>query len=199
MVVVGVGLALAWSPGLRAQGVGLQVADTANVRTAGDTEFTAGMVKAQHMTGTAVRGALSVQDNFRVFADLGWAEPDSGRGNLAVQAGGIYALDVDFLSDLGVRVAGYYVDTDTVNLMGGNLMLLSSGELLLEGMFLYGGLGIDLADHTTALSLTESSDHTELNPAATIGVLYMFTPHISAYVEASHIDGPMIGFGVRYR
>ncbi len=199
MAGTGVGLALAWNSCVLAQGVGLQVADTADNRTAGETEFTLGTVLATHMASTAGRAQVSVQDNFRVFADLGWSDPDTGRGNLAAQVGGLYALDLDLVSDLGIRLAGYYVDTDTVNLMGGDLMLLSSGELLLDGLFLYGGLGVDVADRETAISLTESSDHTEINPAVTIGALYRLTAHVSAYVEASHVDEGMIGFGVKYR
>lgn len=199
LTAAGTGIAIIWNLNVMAQGVGLQVADTANIRTAGETDFTAGETIDKHMSSTAVRGQISLQDDFRVFADLGWSKPDTGRGNIGVQGGGLYALDFDFISDLGLRVAGYYVDTDTVNLMGGNLMLLSSGELLLNGLFLYGGLGADLSDRETAIALNQSTDHTRVSLAATAGLLYHLTSHLSAYVEASHIDDPMIGFGLCYR
>ena len=199
LAAAGVGLTLAWNTSVMAQGVGLQVGDTANVRTAGETEFAVGGAMAKHMATTAIRGQYSVQDNFRVFTDLGWAGPDNGRGNLGAQVGGLYALDLNFISDLGIRLAGYYVDTDSVRLSGGNAMLLSSGELILNGLFLYGGLGADLSDRETVISPTQSDKTSKVNLAATVGALYHLTSRLSVFIEASHTDESVIGFGLCYR
>lgn len=186
---------------VRGQGVGLQVADTAEARSAGDTEFTGGYVFSDRMSSYAVRATASIEDELRAFFDLGWSDPEgSDEGNLAVQAGAIYALPVDdSLSDLGLRAAGYYADTDSVDIMGCSLMLLSSGETILDGLYVYGGLGADLSKREVEITRSKNSSRGELNPALTLGTLYFFTPHISAYIEASYIDEIMLGCGVRYR
>lgn len=192
-------LALAWGSWAWGQAVGLQVADTAEVRTAGETEFTLGAAFSDPMASCAARAMYSLQDEFRVFFDLGWTEPENDDGNIAVQAGGIYALGIDFLSDLGIRMAGYYVDTDTTDITGGNAMLLSSGETFLDDLFVYAGAGADVSEREISTARGGDSSRGEINYALTAGALYRVTTHLSAYVEASHIDGPMVGFGLRYR
>lgn len=191
--------ALAWTAGTQAQGVGLQVADTAEMRTTGESEFTIGTVFGDSMSGCGGRATYSFTDELRGFFDLGWYDPDSGDGNVAVQAGAIYSLPVEFLSDLGLRAAGYYVDTELLDIMGGSLMLISSGETLLDDLYAYGGAGVDVSDRSVQVTRTTSSGRTEVNPALTAGLSYRITSHFSAYVEASHVDAPMVGFGVRYR
>ncbi len=190
---------LTWCSQGLAQGIGLQVADTVEARSAGDTEFSLGTVYSDPIWGCSTRAMYSAQDDFRVFFDLGWAEPENGDGNIAVQAGGIYALDVEFISDLGLRAAGYYVDTDALDMMGGSFMVLSSGETILDDLHIYGGLGADVSRREVWVTRSVTSSRGEINPAATIGLLYFVTAHVSAYVEASHVDVPMVGFGLRYR
>ena len=193
------GLLIAGVSGARAQGVGLQVADTAELRTAGETEFAVGGVLSKNVSSCAARLTYAVEDEFRAFFDLGWYDPDACEGNISVQAGGIMSLPVEFYTDLGLRAAGYYVDTDAYSVLGGSLMLLSSGETLLDDLYLYGGLGVDFSKRSLDVTMEQSSSRSELNPALTIGLSYAFTTHFSAYVEASHVDEAMIGAGVRYR
>lgn len=193
-------VAIAGGTTVMGHGIGLQVADTADMRTAGETEFSAGFVFSDTMSGCAARAMGSIEDELRVFFDLGWSDPEgSPEGNIAVQAGGIYALPIDDPSDLALRAAGYYVDTDSIDIIGGSLMLLSSGETLLEGLYVYGGLGLDLSKREVEITRSATSSRGELNPALTVGALYFFTTHISAYVETSYVDEPLIGTGVRYR
>lgn len=195
-----VAVAISGSPVARAQGIGLPVADTTEVRTAGDTEFSAGFAYGENMISCGARAMASFADEVRAFFDLGWSEPEGANdGNIAMQLGGIYALPIEFPSDLGLRAAGYYVDTDSVDIRGCSLMLLSSGESIVDGLHLYGGIGADLSDREVEITRSMNSSRGELNPALSLGAIYFFTTQLSVYIEASHVDAPLIGCGVRYR
>jgi hypothetical protein len=192
-------LAIAGSTGVQGQGIGLQVADTADVRPSGETEVTAGMLIGKTITSSAGRVTYSFADELRGFFDLGWSKPEESKdGNVAVQAGAIYALPIEGMSELGLRAAAYYVDTDSVDIKGTSLMLISSGETLEDGLYAYGGIGADLSSREVEITRSVNSSRSELNPALTIGALYFFTPRFSAYLEASYVDVPMIGCGVRF-
>jgi len=57
----------------------------------------------------------------------------------------IYVLPLDLPTDMGVRAASYFMDTDTLDIIGTSLMLLSSGETIVDGLHIYGGVGADLS------------------------------------------------------
>ena len=191
---------LCWSAGsTHAQIIGLQLADTAEMRPEGDASLALGSTIGEDLRFFGGRGTFGVMDGIRVFLDFGVVDMDDDGPDLAGQVGGIISLPLDFISDLGVRAALYGVNGDTRDIVGGDLMFLSSGETLLDGLFIYGGIGADVRNMDAQNATHHSSDHTEVNPAFTAGAIYNITANIAVYAEASHVDSPFFGFGVRLR
>ncbi|MFZ4398375.1 MAG: hypothetical protein ACOYOU_22400, partial [Kiritimatiellia bacterium] len=131
-----IGGAMAWSCATFAHGqaIGLQVADTAEARTVGDLDVTAGTVFGNDVAFYGVRGTYNLLNELRVFADIGSVDVDGL--HFASQVGALCSLPDEFISDLGVRTALYYGDTADDGIFGGNVMLISSGETLFDRLFL---------------------------------------------------------------
>ncbi len=178
------------------QAIGLQVADTAEARTAGDLDVTAGTVFGNDRAFYGVRGTYNLLNELRAFADIGSVDLDGL--HFASQVGALYSLPGEFISDLGVRAALYYADTAYDGIFGGNVMLTSSGETLLDGLFLQGGIGLDVSKREDDATRSVSSPRTEVNPLVTVGIIYSFTPNIGVYGEISYLDTDVFaGVGVR--
>lgn len=183
--------------GSYAQGVGLQVADTADTREPGRLQITPGAVFGDDVSFYGIRETYSVFDELRAFLDLGAVNADGADIDFGGQAGALACIpSEDVICDLALRAAVYYVNTDTLDLFGSSLMLLASDESLLDGLYLYCGAGGDLCNRKKNRFADEE---TEINPALTLGALYQFSDSLAAYVEASYVDDIFVGTGVRFR
>lgn len=194
---IAAGMTLLMPLALQAQGIGLQVADTADIREPGQLEITAGAVYGDDASFYGIRESYTIFEELRAFLDLGAINADDSDLDFAAQAGALACIpSEDYICDLAVRAVTYFVNADDEDLFGGNLMLISSDETLLDDLYVYGGLGMDVSNRKKAGA---SSSHTEANPALTVGILYHFTESIAAYVEVSHVDDGFIGAGIRLR
>ncbi len=180
-----------------AQGIGLQVADTAGTGEPGRLELTPGVVFGDDVSFYGIRETYTVFEELRAFLDLGAINADDSDLDFGAQAGALACIpSEDMACDLAFRAATYFVNTDSKDMFGGTLMLVSSGETLLNDLYLYGGLGMDLCNRKAS---TASKSRTEINPALSAGVLFNFTDSIAAYIEVSHVDSAFIGTGIRLR
>jgi hypothetical protein len=195
--MIAAGMTLLTPLALQAQGIGLQVADLAEKHESGQLEVTPGATFGEHLSFYGVREAYTFSEELRAFIDVGAVNVDDSDFDFAAQAGALATLPSDTdLCDLGVRAAAYFLNTDREDIFGGNLMLVSSGETVLDSLYVYGGLGVDLSNRKSGEA---SKSRTELNPALSAGVLFNFTDSIAAYVEVSHVDSAFIGAGIRFR
>lgn len=194
------GVALACVAGAFGQGIGLQVADTAEARTQGDADFTAGLVFGNDAAFYGLRGTANLLNELRGFVDFGVEDMERSDLTFAAQGGLLYALPVDFISDLALRAAVYYTDTDVRGVFGGNLMLVSSDETLLDNLFVYGGIGADFSSRKVEAAPEEGSTRSEVNPLVTLGLIQKITDSFSVYAEATYFDTDLFaGFGVKIR
>ncbi len=195
--MIAAGLILLAPLALQAQGVGLQVADTAGAGEPGRLELTPGVVFGNDVSFYGIRETYTVFEEMRAFLDLGAINADDSDLDFGAQAGALACIPSDdYVCDLAVRVATYFVNTDSEDMFGGSLMMISSGETLLNDLYLYGGLGMVLSNRKAS---TASRSRTEINPALSAGVLFNFTDSIAAYIEVSHVDSAFIGTGIRLR
>lgn len=183
----------------QAQMVGLPVMDTASPRDKGNLEVTPGAMFGRDMDFYGVRTTLSLADDFRAFLDLGQVDLVDGDSNFGVQAGGLYSLEPTELGDLGIRGAAYYSKTDRLGLTGANGMLVFSDETLLDHLFFYGGIGLDIVYKSMDNPGGESTTQAEINPALSLGLSFQFSENFSLFVEGDYIDGPYVGAGLSIR
>lgn len=196
--IVAAGLAWGVALGAHAQGVGLQIGDTADKRPAGQFEITPGMVYGDDVSFYGLRESYSIFDELRVFLDLGAINATDSDVDFGAQLGALASLPSDdFVCDVGLRTALYYINTDVWDMFGASLMLVTSDETLLDNLFAYGGIGADVASKTWEDET--KGDKTKVNPAFSLGLLYRFTEKWSAYAEVSYVDDAFIGAGVRFR
>ena len=196
--IVAAGLAWGVALGARAQGVGLQIGDTADKRTAGQFEIVPGMVYGDDVSFYGLRESYSIFDELRVFLDLGAINATDSDVDFGAQLGALAILPSDdFVCDVGLRTALYYINTDIWDMFGASLMLVTSDETLLDNLFAYGGFGADVASKTWEDET--KGDKTKVNPAVNLGLLYRFTEKWSAYAEVSYVDDTFIGAGIRFR
>ena len=182
---------------LFAQDIGLRIADTAESRNAGQFEVTPGAIWGQDISFYGVRETYVVSEDLRAFLDLGLVDSDGSNLDLGGQLGVVAPLPgIEFIGDLAARTTVYYVNTDAQDTLGTDLMLVSSSETLLDGLFLYGGLGMDISYREVDYT---SSGRLEINPALSIGLMYRFNDSVGVYLEASHVDGASFGAGVQIR
>jgi hypothetical protein len=88
----------------------------------------------------------------------------------------------------------YYSNTDYLDILGGNLMLMCSDETLLDDLFAYGGLGVDVSQRKVY-----SSDHTEINPSLAVGLTYKVTDNFWLFLEGDYVDSLFVATGVSIR
>lgn len=177
-----------------AQPVGLPLLDLAGTREPGSLEATPGAAFGEDMDFFGMRGTITILDELRGFVDIGRLEIRDGNDSLAVQGGGLYSLPMSGSCDTAIRGAMYYSNTDYLDILGGNLMLMCSDETLLDDLHAYGGLGADVSQRTKY-----SKDHTEINPSVALGLAYRFTDRIWAFVEGDYVDSFFASAGLSIR
>lgn len=194
------GILFACASGAFGQAIGLPVADTSEARTQGDAELTAGCNFGNDAAFYGVRGTANLLNELRGFVDIGFEDVERSDLTLAAQAGLQVALPVDFISDLALRAALYYTDADARNVLGGNLILLSSDETLIENLFVYGGIGVDCASREMETDSGVSSTRVEINPLATVGLIQKISDSFFAFGEVTYLDSDFfVGFGLKVR
>jgi hypothetical protein len=185
---------------------GLPVAESFEARETGFIDFTAGAMISEDINCYAIRDTISALEDLRFFVDLGMADVKRNDDDLAVQAGLIYCLPIDVPVDLGVRVAGYWFNGNVNEYTGGSGLLLASGNPLFEGLYVYGGGGLDYRNNKidfTDLNLasTEGLDNSEntLRAVATVGALMPITEHLWFFAEFTYDEDPFLALGIRTR
>jgi hypothetical protein len=192
LMILGVFIGLSRPTG--AQMVGLPLLDTADTRDPGSLEATPGIALGENMNFLGARATITLMDELRGFIDLGRLDTRGKGDNLALQVGGLYSLPMTDFCDTAIRGALYYSNTDYLDLQGGNVMLMCSDETLLDGLYAYGGLGMDISQKKIY-----SSSHTEINPAMAAGLTYKITDNFWAFLEGNYVDGWYMATGVSIR
>jgi hypothetical protein len=177
-----------------AQPVGLPLLDTADTREPGSLEATPGLAFGEDMNFYGVRGTITITDELRAFVDIGRLDTRKKGDNMALQIGALYSLPMCSYCDTAVRGALYYSNTDYMDISGGNLMLMCSDETLLDDLFAYAGLGVDVSQRKVY-----SSDHSEINPAVALGLTYRITDSFWLFTEADYIDDVFVAIGLSIR
>jgi hypothetical protein len=186
-----------------AQICGLPVADSFEAREDGAFDLTAGASFASVVKFYGVRDTFACTENSRLFVDVGVADPHAGENDLALQGGmvaGIPATDLPVA--LGVRGAVYGMNADEFEVFGGNLLALASKEMLFEGLFFYGGVGLDYRRVKIGIESETTKADYEYNGVLTAGALIPFTAvseHLFFFTELTVTDYTFIGLGLRYR
>ncbi len=177
-----------------AQMVGLPLLDTAGTRDPGSLEATPGIALGEDMNFLGARATITLLDELRGFIDLGRLDTRGKGDNLALQVGGLYSLPMSDFCDTAVRGAFYYSNTDFLDIMGGNVMMMFSDETLLDDLYAYGGLGIDISQKKVY-----SDSHSEINPAVAVGLTYKITDNFWVFLEGNYVDGWYMATGLSIR
>jgi len=198
--VFAMGVILGLSIRSGAQIVGLPVLDTADAR---DSHFqiTPGVAWGDEMNFTGARATIPLFDECRMFLDVGRLDVKGGNSNLGMQAGALYSFPMTDLCDTAVRGALYYANTDHMDITGGNLMMVFSGQTLMsDDLYAYSGFGLDTSIRKTQTRYTRlSSSHTDYNPAVALGLMFKVTEKIGLFVEGEYVDGFYGSGGVSFR
>lgn len=201
----------AWS-----QGIGLPIADISGPQVDHWLWATAGTSVSDEFTFYGVRGTFGVTEGFRLFGDIGMVDITDEDNDIGVQGGMFYRFPLELLADFGIRATLYATDTDMEDITGGTLALTASQEVLTQGMFIYGGAGVDVQNRrhphpTEATAVPDPDDpnsvrlviednedqsSTEANPFLSIGGYVSFTDWLSAYVEVSQSDDTFLSCGI---
>jgi hypothetical protein len=192
LMMIGMLTSLTLSAG--AQMVGLPLLDTAGTRDPGSLEATPGVALGEDMNFLGARATITLLDELRGFIDLGRLDTRNKGDNLALQVGGLYSLPMFDICDTAVRGAFYYSNTDFLDIMGGNVMLMCSDETLLDDLYAYGGLGIDVSKKKIYFD-----SHSEINPAISAGLTYKITENFWAFLEGDYVDGWYLATGLSIR
>ena len=184
---------------LRAELIGLSVAETAAPADPGQLEFTPGAVLGNEMAFYGIRQTYSFFESFRGFLDLGAVDFERDTMDFAGALGATICISGDFITDLAVRPSFYYANTDSLNILGGSLALVTSDETLLDNLHLYGAFGLDFSQTEEDLVSGQREITTEINPLLSLGLLYNFTPAVGIFVEGTYVTTPLIGFGIKLR
>lgn len=191
LLAAGLVLGAAWSS--PAQLVGLPVFDTADRRDPGSFEIMPGATFGEDMDFIGARASYSLLDELRGFIDLGRLQTDNNGSNLALQAGGLFSLPMFDFCETSIRASGYYANTDYMDIIGCDLMLVCSGETLLDDLYVYSGFGVDFSERKLYTS------HSEVNPAVAGGLCYQFTKNLKFFVEGDYVDGLYAAAGISFR
>jgi hypothetical protein len=187
---------VAWVFGMApAQGVGLPIMDTADSREQGNLEVTPGGWIGEDLSYYGARVSATALEEMRVFLDLGILSVKDAEDGFGGQVGALYSLPSDSVTALGLRGACYFADTEELDVLGGNLMLVFSDETLLDDLFLYGGAGADYGRKEGWYGKARS----ELNPIVALGLEYLLHANVSIFAEVTHTDTSFIGGGIRIR
>jgi hypothetical protein len=178
--------------------IGLPVADTAEVRDSGQLEFMPGAVIGDDISFYGLRQTYNVLDGFRAFLDLGAVDFKGSNLDFAGSLGATVCIPGDFIADLAVRTSFYYANTDSTDIIGGTLALVTSDESLLDDLYLYGSFGLDFSQTEQNLE-TATKTTTEINPLLSLGLIYNCTPSLGLFLEGTYIESPFVGFGIKIR
>ncbi len=192
LMMIGILMGLSCPAG--AQMVGLPLLDTAGTRDPGNLEATPGIALGDDMNFLGARATITILDELRGFIDLGRLDTRNKGDNLALQLGGLYSLPMADFCDTAVRGTFYYSNTDFLDIMGGNVMLMCSDETLLDDLYAYGGLGIDVSKKKIYFD-----SHSEINPAISAGLTYKITENFWAFLEGDYVDGLYLATGLSIR
>jgi hypothetical protein len=183
---------------VNAELIGLQVADTANLRDPGQLEFIPGAVMSKDLSFYGVRQTYSFTEGFRAFLDLGAVDFDKNPLDFAGSLGVTVCIPSDFLADLAFRTSLYYANTDAIDIVGGNMALISSDETLLDDLYIYAAFGADFSQ-TEEAAAKATTTTTEINPLLSLGLTYNFTQSVGIYVETTYVTSMFYGFGIKIR
>jgi hypothetical protein len=170
----------------------LQVAQTAEPVEVGSLSATAGLVLGVgdiDMTTLGARVTYGAIENLIVAADIGY-ELESEFIGIAIAAQYSLAM-LELPVDLAVRLGYAFWDMEFQDMGALNAMLLVSGRIeQVEGLALYGGVGMDLP----------LADGPESELLATVGATYALpVESLSMYGELSMIRDEMaVGLGAIY-
>jgi hypothetical protein len=170
----------------------LQVAQTAEPVEVGSLSATAGLVLGVgdiDMTTLGARVTYGAIENLIVAADIGY-ELESEFIGMAIAAQYSLAM-LELPVDLAVRLGYAFWDMEFQDMGALNAMLLVSGRIeQVEGLALYGGVGMDLP----------LADGPESELLATVGATYALpVESLSMYGELSMIRDEMaVGLGAIY-
>ena len=193
-VITAFAAGVALSLNASAQIVGLPIMDTADTRAPGQFEIIPGATLGEDMTFIGARASLSLMEELRAFLDIGRLDIADRDENIAIQGGGLYSLPMTDLCDTAIRGAMYYCNTDRMDLIGGNLMLVCSGQTVLsDDLYAYTAFGLDASTHKV------HSSHSELNPAIAAGLTLKMTDRISLFAEGDFVDGLYVAGGLSFR
>jgi hypothetical protein len=186
---------LATAPMSQAQILGLPVADHAGRIPAGTFQGAGSFSHSSDFDLYGARGGYSITDAVRCFGDLGFADND-----VVGQAGSIVAFQTELPIDLGLRGAVYKGFSDDVDILGFNAMAMTSMQVYYVGLFVYGGLGVDLRlqDDKAVFPETNSDDKTSVNPSAVLGCLFPATDELSFFLEGAYVDPFFVSAGARF-
>jgi len=145
-----------------------------------------------------LRQTYSFLEGIRAFLDLGAADFDEKGTDFAGSLGATFCLPPASFADLALRTSFYYANTDSVDIMGGTLALVTSDETLVNDLFIYSAFGCDLSQSEETLAAITTTT-LELNPLVSLGLLYNFTPSWGIFVEGTYITSSFIGFGIKIR
>lgn len=206
------GLALLVPAAARAQGYGLPVVDSAETKDPGYVSWTLGTVLGLDTQSIGVRSTTTIQKGLRVFVDLSGVNPEEGDGDLAAQGGAVVSLNVDSPFAMAARGTIYGMNGDDMEVLGGSGMLLAGRETVVEGLFLYTGLGLDYRSTTKhhgaeeqtvngKLTVTPAHDSTDdkASPLWALGALVPMNKNISFFTELTVTDDVFVGLGLRFQ
>jgi hypothetical protein len=178
--------------------IGLPVADTAEIRDSGQLEFMPGAVIGSDLSFYGLRQSYSFLDGFRAFLDLGAVDIKDENMDFAGSLGATFCIPGDFIADLAIRPSFYYANTDSTDIIGGTLALVTSDESLLDNLYLYGAFGLDFSQTEESLESVTTTT-TEINPLLSLGLIYNCTPSLGLFLEGTYINSSFISFGIKIR
>ena len=163
------GLALVAANRAEAQGFGLPVVDSADLREEGYVNSTVGANLGKDVQFYGARVTTTAQKWLRLFMDVGAVRPEKGDTDLGAQGGVLASLNVQSPVDLAVRITLYGMPGDKMDVIGGTAMVLVSAETIFEGLFFYSGLGVDVSrTKTHGVTRLETTEVTRIvTPADT--------------------------------
>lgn len=184
---------------LRAELIGLPVADTAEPRDSGQLEFMPGAVLGNDLSFYGIRQSYSFLDGFRAFLDLGAVDFEKDSMDFAGSLGATICIPSEFIADLAFRTSLYYANTDAIDMVGGTMALITSDESLLDNLYLYSAFGLDFSQTEEGLGKGVTRTTTEINPLLSLGLTYNFTPSFGIFLEGTYVTSAFVGLGIKIR
>jgi hypothetical protein len=193
---------VATSGSVMAQGIGLQVADSAAAEKQGLVRATAGVTVGDEWKFIGGRLTYGVLNGLELFGDLGYMDLDEWDGGFSLQGGGIFAIPIELPFDVAIRGTIYKPFIDNVDIIGVSLCGVLSKSLS-KSFSIYGDVGIDYNKTEVEYDIpgfgTISGDDTNTEIVFAAGVLF-YIPNqdrFSVYAEVTYNDDFYVGAGAR--